>query len=247
MNKRTKTTNFSKRSILKAIAGVITEMAPLNQPRKLEMIIKFMNAAILKNPDIVNDNERYYINTTNDVFMKWIKETLKSCKEFCELNLSYNEITKDINVDDPNRTQYIFTSIYDKHDSDSWKTDFIDLDSCIGKITNAIFYDLDKSNCFLCDNCDTDLCKTCILNSSFSNKYNHKNFPFGTDVPRWCKINSCKYGKAICCIDCKKLSTCDSVCDETKKIYIDDIKEDYSTIFECEDMKYRECNLEEKE
>ena len=129
-------------------------MLPICKPRNLDEIISEFAYEFKSNENCVNNNEMYSIEfESNDSFNNWLEDTLKSIQAFRNLNLSQEEVDHNISVDDENRNKYNFTSAYDKYDSESWKTDFIDLDACIRNILNAIYFDIDHDDdCFLCMN-----------------------------------------------------------------------------------------------
>ena len=59
-----------------------------------------------------------------------------SIPEFLDWNLSEVEIENGVKVDDEGRDGFVFTSIYDARDENSWKTDFIDLNAFV---QNAVY------------------------------------------------------------------------------------------------------------
>lgn len=214
---RQKYEEFYFTTVMENIAGVITKMAPLCKPRNLDEIISEFAYEFKSNENCVNNNEMYSIKfESNDSFNNWLEDTLKSIQAFRNLNLSQEEVDHNISVDDENRNKYNFTSAYDKYDSESWKTDFIDLDACIGNILNAIYFDIDHDDdCFLCMNEGTDACRECYLNPNFTNNIKYCLRPYGREYTRGC-LYTCKKSKIICCYDCDKRDTCSDVCNENE-------------------------------
>lgn len=136
-------------------------------------------------------SNRRYLRLTKKEFNDWLHNTLFNSSAYKQLNLSYNERKKNIDVDDPNRAAFSFTSIYDKQDQDSWKDDFIDLDACIQNSMRNILRDMK----------DDGIDEVCTNNK-----------PFGDSWTEWCSA-PCANGIAICCKDCTYKLTCPSVCE----------------------------------
>ena len=211
MRKNNKT--FSARVIIKNIAGTIYAMSPFNSPRNMEVIMKYVIDNTLHR--CIDTTEHRYICTTEEDFSKWLKNMLMSCKEFCELNLSYNEYMNGIDINDENRLKYQFTTGYDVVSEESMKDDFVDLDACIRNIFIAIMCDIEDKDCWFCDNNMTKYCDTCKLNSDFSNHYHHINTPCVPEkYKRWCYY-SCPLHIAICCEDCTDYDNCKYKCTES--------------------------------
>lgn len=211
-NMRTDKLTISLKTIIKCISGTIYEMAPFNLPSKMDTIMKSV-VHKLENICVDKYSHRYLYTTWFD-FAQWIETNLMSCKEFRELNLSYNEVLQGIDVDDESRGGNRFTSMYDIDTEESMRDDFIDLDACISNILRAISHELEVTDCFLCDNIDTEKCMTCTLNKQYNNRYFHTPKPYDIDAhDRWCTY-SCKYNYIICCADCVDNRTCTDRCNE---------------------------------
>lgn len=225
---RQKNITVYERYLINSVAGTIYAMSPLYQPRNIESI---MNKVRDKFREVAyNINEWYTYNIDEKNFYKFIETMMKSIPEFRELNLSYNEYIKNISVDDENRPKYSFSSIYDKYTSESWKSDFIDLDACVRNIVN-MYYDLIDSNedCYCCKNnnngslyedVNSTICLECSVNKS--NKYSPRNSVM-SDYNKVCMF-SCFKNNGICCDDCIESLTCEHVCDSHSDIcnqYVD--------------------------
>lgn len=200
---------ISERNLMYVIAGQLFDQAPNRQPRNAPIIMQKVKDHFRK--DAHNDNQFYSLAIHKNDIYNYIKSMLMAISEFVDLNLSQIEYEKNISVNDENRSKYSFCTRYDKYDSESWKTDFIDLDAFIrnvhGRLLNIIKSDQD---CFLCKKADEE-CKTCILNPEFKNRYESSREPKG-QYTFSCKYN-CKCHYQICCEECKDKNTCDSVCD----------------------------------
>lgn len=236
--------SFSQSNIVKYTIGNICELAPLNNPRKIESILNHLNQAI-------QEIGVYFLTSccitfTESQFKEWLTNTLMNCKEFCELNLTYYQFTNNESTDDVNNSK-IFSSRFDKGNPDSWKSDFIDLDACIQNIVyDVVRKETVQTDCFLCNNKynNADLCRTCTLNPEYDNNYHIDNEPCDDSIPRWCGIFECKNSKAICCVDCDEYNTCDDVCSSAMNKVI---TSPYTTIIDCEDIVYRkECTDSDK-
>lgn len=207
---RKETTTLAERTLMKAIGGQLFDQAPNRQPRKAEIIMAKVRDAFRE--DAINFNEYYYMKVP-DVY-KYVKELLMSIPEFKELNLSQNEFEKRIDVDDPSRPKFAFSSRYDKETSESWRRDFIDLDAFIRNATNNIYSEIDlETDCFGCVNKGTSKCNECYVNESFKNNY------LGDRKPKGIYTFACKYdcpkGYYICCEECKH--DCNTKCSSSSK------------------------------
>lgn len=194
--------------IVEAVAGTLYRMAPRNRPRDMDKIMSYVVEQL--ESVCVNVATDRYLHMSAEVFNEWLTSMLKSCSEFCNLNLSQNECDKGISVDDESRAEFAFTSMYDVETADSWKDDFIDLDAAIHNIYNCIITAHEESDCFLCDHSDDkDVCKCCKLNyANYTNYYEHANKPHDTSkYGGWCKV-SCPKGVAVCCKDCTEFDKC---------------------------------------
>lgn len=194
--------------IVDAIAGNLYRMAPRNRPRNMDKIMSHViERAEQACVDVVNN--RHLFMTTEE-FNEWLTNTLKSCPEFCDLNLSQNEYEKHISVDDESRPKFAFTSAYDAETENSWRYDFIDLDAAIRNIYNCIIAAHDETNCFLCDHKDdNETCLHCRTNyNAYKNYYECANKPHDpTKYAGWCSTG-CPEGIAVCCKDCTKKNSC---------------------------------------
>lgn len=120
-------------------AAALYMLAPLHKPRKMEYIMDKYVSRLRKHEEVkshgADGTEKfYYFETDFDGIRKIIKDTLFGIREFRELNLTQNEYEAEIDPDDPNRNNYVFTSAYDVYPEDHWREDFIDLDAAIQNI-----------------------------------------------------------------------------------------------------------------
>ena len=220
---RKETIMISERDLMFVIAGQLFDQAPNRQPRKAEIIMQKVRDAFRS--QAVNDNEFYSIRIENEKVYDWIKDLLFSIPEFQELNLSQIEFEKGVSVDDESRPKFSFTTAYDKYDSESWKTDFIDLDAFVGNVNRSLYMIKNaEEDCFFCIYQDesnssvlaagnSDKCKNCCVNPDLKNNYTENRRPRGQHT------FSCKYdcykGFYICCEECTLKETCDHKCDSS--------------------------------
>lgn len=207
---RVENISISERYLMFAIAGQLFEQAPNRQPRKAEIIMQRVKEVFRK--DAFNDNEYFSLVVNVEDVYNYIESLLMSIPEFIELNLSQIEFENNIGVDDESRPKYSLSSRYDKHTSESWKTDFIDLDAFIGNVHRKILYSIDADNdCFLCKYEATDKCRRCRLNPMFDYYYESFRRPKG-EYTFSCKHN-CYRHYQICCEECTEKDSCEKVCD----------------------------------
>ena len=131
---RQKTILVSERNLLFVIAGQLFDQAPNRQPRKAEIIMQKVRDAFRSDKRCNNDNEWYSIRLPEKEVYQFVKNLLFSIPEFQELNLSQIEYENGVSVDDESRAKYSFVTRYDKYDSESWKSDFVDLDACVRNV-----------------------------------------------------------------------------------------------------------------
>jgi hypothetical protein len=147
---------------------------------------------------------------------------LMAIPEFVELNLSQKEFDKNVSVDDKSRAKYSFSTRYDKYDSESWYSDFIDLDAFIRNAHNKLLALMEvEQDCFCCKHqgqskstlatSDSDICKTCFVNPNLDYRYECSRAPKG-EYAFSCKYN-CPEHKQICCEECNKQESCATKCD----------------------------------
>lgn len=212
---RVKTTSISERDLMFVIGGQLFDQAPNRQPRKPEIIMQKVRDAFRL--ACYNDNEYYLARVSDDETYEFIKKLLMDIPEFVELNLSEIEFTKNISVDDKNRSKFSFVSAYDKASPDSWKRDFIDLDAFIRNVHYKLQgISVSDQDCFCCKHDDgvkdKDICKACTVNPNLEYNYECCRAPKG-DYTFACKFD-CKRHCYICCEECtSKKESCNDVCD----------------------------------
>lgn len=213
----------SERNLLFVIAGQLFDQAPNRQPRKAEIIMKKVRDAFRADKRCNNDNEWYSIRLPEKEVYQFIKDMMFSIPEFQELNLSQIEYENGVSVDDENRAKYSFVTRYDKYDSESWKSDFVDLDAFVRNVECVfrVIYD-NEQICFGCVNqpintdsalaCgDSEKCKSCSVNPNHTNNYESRRFPKGRYTFA-CKYD-CYKSRCICCEECDDKDSCIYKCD----------------------------------
>lgn len=165
---------ITKSKVVKAVASVIYDFAPGNNPRGIIKIMRHVRLWCSKN---FKDYDKWTKAEINANFTKM----LYTCKEFTQLNISqalWDNGVRDYN--DSKNQGVSFTSV--GHDEDGepcviTKTkeyyDFVDLDACINNIIREYILDIENNeDCFLCkyaeeyqsfepSNCEK--CRTCTL------------------------------------------------------------------------------------
>ena len=213
----------SERNLLFVIAGQLFDQAPNRQPRKAEIIMKKVRDAFRADKRCNNDNEWYSIRLPEKEVYQFIKDMMFSIPEFQELNLSQIEYENGVSVDDENRAKYSFVTRYDKYDSESWKSDFVDLDAFVRNVECVFWVIYDNEQiCFGCVNqpintdsalaCgDSEKCKSCSVNPNHTNNYESRRFPKGRYTFA-CKYD-CYKSRCICCEECDDKDSCMYKCD----------------------------------
>lgn len=165
-----KTTIISERNLIYCISGQLYAQAPNRKPRNGENIIRKVVEIFREKAE--NENEFYYISVElkPEIINEYIRSLLMQIEDFKNLNLSQIEFENNISVDDPNRSQFSFSSAYDKHDSNSWKYDFIDLDAFIRNVCSCLIEMVEKN-----DSCEAESIKP--------KTYYKKNSLCSMDIP----------------------------------------------------------------
>lgn len=146
---RKKSTAVYEGNLMYAIAGQLFAQAPNKQPRNAEIIMEKIKQQFRSDAD--NFNEFYSITVEDDKLYDWIHDLLFSIPDFITLNLSQIEYEKGISVDDESRPEFSICTIQDKYDSESWKSDFIDLDAFVQNVYSSLKIIEDvNSDCFGC-------------------------------------------------------------------------------------------------
>jgi hypothetical protein len=207
---RKNTILISERDLMFCISGQLYAQAPNRQPRKAEIIMKAVLDRI--RVDFYNDNEFRTLRIEPDKLYSYIDNLLKSIPEFVELNLSQIEYENGVKVDDENRHKYSFVTRYDKYDSESWKSDFVDLDAFTRNVYNALLKLIDSNeDCFLCIHERSEKCSSCMVNPLLENHYESCRQPKGKYTFS-CKFD-CFRNRYICCEECEDKDTCEQKCD----------------------------------
>lgn len=134
---------ITKNALVGHIAMWLYRLAPKNQPRKVDIIMKRVNSRIDSVFDIPIKHDPEFKTGDfegHDDLYKFIDELMKNIKEFRELNLTWKEYETGIDVDSPDREiGIVFTSRYDTRSSEDWYTkDFIDLDAFVQDVVYTL-------------------------------------------------------------------------------------------------------------
>ena len=114
---------------IESTLGTIYYLAPYHKPRHIDEIVD----SIIENfkAEAECSLRLYYHDVELKDLYGFISDILMPIDRFRELNLSQREYDNGIGVDDENRQEFVFTSMYtDIPDYDN----FIDLDACIQNI-----------------------------------------------------------------------------------------------------------------
>ena len=214
---------LSETTLLFAIGGQLFDQAPNRQPRKAETSMQKARDSFRNDKRCNNDNEWYSIRLPEKEVYQFVKNLLFSIPEFQELNLSQIEYENGVSVDDESRSKYSFVTRYDKYDSESWKSDFVDLDAFVRNVERMfwIVYDSEQ-DCFGCVNqpintdstlaCgNSEKCNLCSVNPNHDNNYESRRFPKGKYTFA-CKYD-CPKSRYICCEECDEKNSCSYKCD----------------------------------
>lgn len=120
------------------VAYCAYEIAPRHKPRNIEVVMEKVQAYLkehLEQPLPFDKTFRLKEIAESDI-KPFIHDMMFSIPEFLDWNLSEVEIENGVKVDDEGRDGFVFTSIYDARDENSWKTDFIDLNAFV---QNAVY------------------------------------------------------------------------------------------------------------
>lgn len=207
---REQTLKIDERRFISITAKVIYEMSPLYQPRNIETIMKEAQKKF-KDASVVTDyagGEVYFRNEKD--LRQFVKQLLFSIPEFKQLNLSQAKI--DAGITDPdapaNKSQVYIDLI--TNNQEKWYRDFVDTWACTRNIANELIsYYENIKDCLTCNNTDPDRCKTCYLNSEFTDNYVSTNTEKELKgvFTRGCR-NTCPKGNYICCSDCEEFEEC---------------------------------------
>ena len=218
---------ISKRELVSKMAYIITDMAPDNRPYQMDTILsKIVDkiAELEDNPvemtgesgetsimqskfDSFLGDVQIAVFSESDISRQSIAFQLanyfvNSIPEIRALNLSMVE--REAGIVDPDDTRrsgkYRVTTIYDKTDKDTWKTDFIDLDALVGNLSNE-FESVGKYYEYHIGIVKEEIMRT-----------RKKRYPKGSR--RTCCAMDCLVGKYVCCVECMSKDTCAFSCSE---------------------------------
>lgn len=122
-------------TFIEKVVGVIYRMAPWHLPRRIDEIVTHIMKYFQEHGEKIFDT--YFITVDLEDGYDFVEKVLMGCDAFKELNLSYNEYKKGVEVDDDSRPSYIFTSAHSVVEEEH---DFIDLDACIRNINDALYW-----------------------------------------------------------------------------------------------------------
>lgn len=123
----------SSSDFIKAAVGNIYYQAPFNKPRKIDEIVEHITNYFIKNDISAHHFNQVFVDKNN--VLEFVRNVLKDCKAFEELNLSQYEYEHGVKVDDEARlpSTFITASLKLKPEYD-----FVDLDSCYRNIANDL-------------------------------------------------------------------------------------------------------------
>ena len=218
---------ISKRELVSNMAYVITNMAPDNRPYQMDTILSKIVDKIeeLENNPVQMTGESgktFIVQAKFDSFLgdvriavfsesviprsiiafKLAHYFVNSIPEIRALNLSMVEREAGIvDPDDIRRSgKYRVTTMYDKIDKDTWKTDFIDLDALVGNLSSEF-----ESVGEYC----TGVVEEEIIQTR------KKRYPRAG--VRTCCAMDCPMGYYVCCVECKSKDTCAFSCSDCDK------------------------------
>lgn len=211
-----------ERVFMYSLAGLLFEQTPNHFPRNVANIMYKAREKFRENA--FYDLEDYY-NVIQDL-TTFLENVLGDIPEFVDLNLSYEEIRKHINVNDDSRDSFLFTSLTDLKDKEKWKTDFLDTENFINCLAIEIQNNLHKDNdCAFCIHQDSqngslnpgnnETCRKCSINPNLTYNYQSSREP-RNNFKITCK-NDCHLLKYICCEECNEKDKCKYKCDSTSK------------------------------
>lgn len=215
---------ITKRELVSNMAYVITDMAPDNRPYQMDTILsKIVDkiAELEDNPVEMSEEsgetsimQAKFDSFLGDVQIAVFSESdisrqsiafqlahyfVNSIPEIRALNLSMVE--REAGIIDPDDTRrsgkYRVTTMYDKTDKDTWKTDFIDLDALVGNL--SIEFESVGEYC-------TGVVGEEIIQTRL------KRYPRAG--VRTCCAMDCPVGYYICCVECKSKDTCTFSCSD---------------------------------
>lgn len=215
---------ITKRELVSNMAYVITDMAPDNRPYQMDTILSKIvdKIAELENNPVEMTGESGKTSIVQAKFDSFLGDVriavfsesviplciiafklahyfVNSIPEIRALNLSMVEREAGIvDPDDIRRSvKYRATTMYDKIDKDTWKTDFIDLDALVGNLSSEF-----ESVGEYC----TGVVKEEIIQTR------KKRYPRAG--VRTCCAMDCPVGKYVCCVECMSKDTCAFSCSD---------------------------------
>lgn len=173
---------ISKNRVIGAVADIIYQMHPYNEPEGINIIINKINEhyANLDDGKGKNFTNKFIDYKDYEDFENKLKKLLFSIDEFTQLNIS--KYLKDNGVKDYKDQRNKGIKIVDRYSAETIDTryyDFIDLDACLRNIILKIITDIEyNDDCFLCKYAKEygsmepgyDICLTCICNPKITYK-----------------------------------------------------------------------------
>lgn len=120
----------SLNEFIRVTTGCIYELAPYHKPRFIDEIVDEIIKRFKTDCKSIGTDFFYYEVELKDLY-KFIENILKPIDKFRDLNLSPSEYEQGIDVDDPDRPNFIFVSAFASIPDDDC---FVDLDACIQNI-----------------------------------------------------------------------------------------------------------------
>lgn len=159
---------ITKATLMGHIAMWLYRLAPKHQPRKVELIMDYVNSHIddVFDTPLANDVEfKTHDFESRDDLYQFIDKMMKNIKAFRELNLTWQEYEAGVDADSPDRgNTVVFTSMHDENSPLSWYTkDFIDLDAFVQDVVYSLLLE-DKSDREAVTIPDTDTSMNTVTN-----------------------------------------------------------------------------------
>lgn len=124
----------SLNEFIRVTTGWLYSLAPGHKPRFINEIVDEMIVRFKRDAQHIGDD--FFYHEVNWFGLRVLVENvLMPIKQFRDLNLSKREYGLGIDVDDPNRTEFVFVS---RGSSIPEENNFIDLDACIRNIVSSL-------------------------------------------------------------------------------------------------------------
>ena len=192
---------ISKQELVSNMAYVITNMAPDNRPYQMDTILSKIvdKIAELENNPVEMTGESgktSIVQAKFDSFFGTDQIVVFSESDIPQHSIAFQLAHYFVN-DNRRSGKYRVTTMYDKIDKDTWKTDFIDLDALVGNLSSEF-----ESVGEYC----TGVVEEEIIQTR------KKRYPRAG--VRTCCAMDCPVGKYVCCVECMSKDTCVFSCSD---------------------------------